>query len=100
MVWNVRGVFQFPDEDKHDVEDVDWGGDGDGDWSKQGKNDDEENSLTTISILVQKPNQSNKCKENGCREKGGSNNDTPPDWVAVFDKVGPVNQIGDHVKDK
>ena len=100
MVWNVRGVFQFSDEDEHDVEDVDWGGNCDGDRSKQGKNYDEEHTLTTTSILLHKPHKSSDCKEKCCWEKGGCNNDAPPDGVAVFDKVDPIDQIGAHVKDK
>ena len=49
---------------------------------------------------IHKPKISNQCKEKGCREEGGSDNDAPPDGVAIFDKVDPVDKIGDHVKDK
>ena len=30
MVWNVRGVFQFSDEDEHDIDDVGQGANSDG----------------------------------------------------------------------
>ena len=100
MVWNVRGVFQFSDEDEHDVEDVDWGGDGYGDWSKEGKQEEEEFKLTTTISLFQKPEKSSQGKEKGSWRKCGCNNDASPNGVAVIDKVDPVNQIGDDVKDK
>ena len=56
MVWNVGGVFQLPDKDKHNIEDVGWGGKGSGKRSEQRKQDEEDDTLITTGFIIKKPN--------------------------------------------